>query len=148
MELKKKIQEDLKNALKEKNVLKRSVLGMLQAAIHNTEIDKKRALKKDEVIDVISKEAKKRKEAVLAYKKGGREDLGVSEKKELEILEDYLPEKASPEELLGIIKEIIKKTGAKSERDFGRVMGSLMTRMKGRADGSEISKLVKKELLR
>ncbi len=144
--LKKKIQEDLKRALKEKDVLKRSVLTMLQSEMHNLEIEKKRALKKEDIIEVITREVKKRKEAIEAYKKGGRNDLTETERKELEILESYLPQKLSEEELIKMIQEAIKETGAESERDFGRVMGALMPKIRGQADGAEVSKLVKKEL--
>lgn len=147
MDLKKKIQEDLKKALKEGDTLKRSVLRMLKAEINNAEIAKKRKeLNENEILEVVMKEVKKRKDAILAYKQGGREDAAKSEQKEMEILEGYLPKKLTEEKLKKIIQEVLKKTGAKNESDFGKVMGVLMPKIKGRADGAAVSVLVKKEL--
>ena len=147
MDLKKKIQEDLKKALKEGDTLKRSVLSMLKAEINNAEIAKKRKeLNKNEILEVVMKEVKKRKDAILAYKQGGREDAAKSEQKEMEILEGYLPKKLTEEKLKKIIQEVLKRTGAKSESDFGKVMGVLMPKIKGQADGAAVSVLVKKEL--
>ncbi len=173
MELKEKISADLKKALKERNDLAVSVFRQLLAAILNKEKEKRAKIAKEkedvkedeliresrltdnEVIEVISSEAKKRKEAVLGFEKGGQKNLAEKEKKELEILEKYLPEQLSEEEIRKLAKEIIavlRASLAPSERekigpqDMGKVMGQLMPQVKGRADGNLISKIVK-ELL-
>ena len=93
-------------------------------------------------------EAKKRKEAISEYEKGGREDLLEKEKAELEVLEKYLPEQLSEEEIKKIAKEIIEKVEAKSIKDMGKVMAEMMTRVKGKADGSVVNKIVKELLLK
>ncbi len=162
--LRQKIQEELRGALKEKKEVKLSTLRMLSAAIVNKEKEKRYKISKrkpeltekeiekesqlidEEVIEVISSEAKKRKEAILEFEKGGREDLVKKEKSELAILEKYLPEQLSEEDIKKIVKEAIEKTGAKEIKEIGKVMAELMPKVKGKADGSLVSKIVK-ELL-
>jgi uncharacterized protein YqeY len=162
MELKKKIYEDLKKALFEKKDTEVSVLRLLNSSILNKEKEKryKISLKKDnvadldkasvlgdeEILEVIISEVKKRKEAIIEFEKGNRKDLADKEKKELEILKRYLPEQLSEEEIKELAKEAIKKVGAKEIKDMGKVMSQLMPKVKGRADGSLVSKIVK-ELL-
>jgi uncharacterized protein YqeY len=162
MELKKKIYEDLKKALFEKKDTEVSVLRLLNSSILNKEKEKryKISLKKDnvadldkasvlgdeEILEVIISEVKKRKEAIIEFEKGNRKDLADKEKKELEILKKYLPEQLSEEEIKELAKEAIKKVGAKEIKDMGKVMAQLMPKVKGRADGSLVSKIVK-ELL-
>ncbi len=164
MELTERIQEDLKDALKEKRELELSVLRMLSSAITNKEkekrykiskskadlsaqdLDKESRLKDEEVIETISGEIKKRKEAALLFEKGGRQELAEKEKKEAEILAKYLPEQMTEEELRKLAKEAIDKTGAKEIKDMGRVMAELMPKIKGKADAGLVSKIVK-ELL-
>ena len=177
MELRQKIQEDLKTALKEKKELELSVLRLLNAAIINKEkekrykksretpalteeeLEKESRLVDEEVIDVISSEVKKRKEAILGFEKGKREDLIDKERKELEILQKYLPEQLSEEEIRKLAEEVIEKVGAKEIKDYnppttlqgkniiyGKVMAELMPKIKGKADGGLVSKVVK-ELL-
>ena len=159
-----KLKEDLNSALKEKRELELSVLRMLQAAILNKEKEKRYKLSKEkpefsgddlikesqlsdeEIIDVLSGEVKKSKEARLLFEKGGRQELADKEKKEAEILLRYLPEQISKENLEKIIKEAILKTGAKDQKDMGRVMSEIMPHVKGRADGKEISRIVKENL--
>lgn len=164
MTLKAKIQEDLTGAVKKREELRLLVFRQLLAAVltkekekryklskekpelKNEEIDKESQLIDEEVIDVISSEAKKRKEAILEFNKGERGDLADKEKKELEILEKYLPEQISEEEVKKITKEAIAKVGATEQKDMGKVMAELMPKLKGKADGSLISRIVK-ELL-
>jgi hypothetical protein len=164
MLLKDRIQADLISSLKEKRELELSVLRMLQAAILNKEKEKRYKLSKEksevlgndleqasqlsdeEIIDVIFGEVKKRKEAQLLFEKGGRVDLAEKEKREIEILNQYLPEQISEEELRILIKEAILKTGAKDKKDIGKVMTQLMPKVKGRAAGNEVSRIVR-ELL-
>jgi len=162
--LKEKILQNLNTALKEKKELELSVLRMLSAAVQNREsekrtklwkekadlpseeLEKKSKLTDEEVLEVISSEAKKRKESIEGFQKGKREDLVEKEKKELEILESYLPEQLSEEEIKKLVQETVSKVGAKEMRDVGKVMQELMPEVKGRADGALVSKIVKESL--
>jgi len=162
--LKTKLREDFEKFLKEKKEIEVSTLRMLNAAIFNREKEKRYKLSKEkpelkekdlekesqltdeEIVQVIFSEVKKRKEAILLFEKGKREDLAKKEKKEMEILEKYLPEQMSEEEIKKIAQEVIKKIGAKEPKDMGRVMGQLMPKLKGKAEGGLVSKIVK-ELL-
>ena len=162
--LKGKIEEDFKNAFLGKRDIEVSTLRLLKAAILNKEKEKRYKISKgkpelkpedlekesqlvdEEVIEVISSEIKKRKESILEFEKGKREDLVKKEKTELGILEKYLPEQLSEEEIKKLAKEIIAKVGAKEIKDTGRVMAELMPAVKGKAEGSLISKIVR-ELL-
>lgn len=164
MALKGNIRENLKEAVKNREELKSSVLRLLLSAIFNKEKEKRYKLSKEkpefeekdlekesqlvdeEVIEVISSEIKKRKESIELFEKGKREDLVDKETKEKEILEKYLPEQLSEEEIKKLVKEAIEKIGAKEIKDMGKVMAELMPQVKGKADGSLVSKIVK-ELL-
>lgn len=161
MSLKQKIQTDLKKSLQDKDVLRCSVLRLLNAAILNKEKEKRAKLSKteeiekltelsqltdEEVIEVISSEVKQRKDSIEQYEKGHRQDLAEPEKKELEILMEYLPEQMSEEEIKKLVKETIAKLGASSPRDTGKVMGALMPQLKGKAEGGLVSKIVQEEL--
>ena len=151
---KQKIQEDLNSSLKEKRELEVSVLRMVLAAILNKEKEKRFKsgkteeipLTEEEIIDVISSEIKKRREAIELYTRGVRPELAEKEKKEMEILQKYLPEQLPEEEIKKLVKVAIDKVGAKEIKDMGKVMAELMPQVKGRADGSLVSKIVK-ELL-
>jgi hypothetical protein len=160
-----KISQNLKIALKGKREIKVSVLRMLLAAILNKEKEKRYRLNKEnpdlgqeelekeselteeEITSIISIEAKKRKEAIVAFEKGERKDLAEKEKKELDILKKYLPEQLSEEELYQTIKQVIAETGAKEIKDMGKVMKEVMPRVVGRAHGNQVSDIVK-ELLK
>jgi len=167
MALKQRIQEDLKNAIRKKEEMELLVLRTILASLHNREIEKKSKLRKggvseekmteeeiskkgqltdEELIEVISYEVKKRKVAILEFEKGKREDLVKKEKREMEILQKYMPEQLSEEDVKKLVKEAIEKTGATEIKDIGKVMGQLMPKVKGKADGSLVSKVVK-ELL-
>jgi len=111
------------------------------------EIEKESQLTDQEIIDVISSEIKKRKEAILEFEKGKREDLAEKEKAEIGILQKYLPEQLSEEDLKKLAKEAIDKVGAKESKDMGKVMAELMPQVKGRAEGSEVNRIVKKLLI-
>jgi len=164
MILKEEIKKDFKIALKKKAKLECSVLRLLNSAIHNKEIEKKAKLRKkgelieeeivkqgelidEEITTLILSEIKKRKEAILEFEKGDRRDLVEKEKKETEFLKRYLPEQLPEEEIKKIVKETIDRLGAQDIKDIGKVMTELMPKIKGRADGSQVSKIVK-ELLR
>ncbi|MBA7596480.1 hypothetical protein ES703_03452 [subsurface metagenome] len=161
MTLKETIQKDLNEAIKKKEELNSSVLRMLLAAVLNKEKEKRFKLTKEkpdlkeeqlvkesqladeEMIEVISSEVKKRKEAVADYERGERQELAEKEKKEIEILQKYLPEQLSEEEIKKLAKEAVKKTGAKEQKDMGKVMAELMSQVKGKADGTLVSRVVK-----
>jgi uncharacterized protein len=162
--LKTKIQEDIKTALLDKKELELSVLRMLLAAINNKETDKKTKIWKEkpemapekiqkeseladeEIFDVIASETKKRKEAIELYEKGGRQELADKEKKEITILQKYLPAQMSEDEIKKIVEAAIKKSGAASIKDMGKAMGLITPQVKGKADMSLVSKIVKESL--
>lgn len=164
MPLKEKIQEELKNSLKDKNEIVVSTLRMFLAAVSNKETEKRTKIWKqkpdlspeelekesqlieEEIIEVISSEIKKRRESILEFERGGRNDLVQKERLELEILQKYLPEQLSEEEIRNLVKEAINKTGAKEIRDMGKVMAELIQKVKGKADGSLVSEIVKESL--
>lgn len=142
MNLKEKLQEEMKIALKNKSQLKLSVIRLVKAAITNLEIDRGHELDDSEVIEVLTKEAKQRKDAITEYEKVGRNDIVESLKMELQILQDYLPAQLSAEELKAIVQEVINSVGATSKKDMGKVMAALMPKVKGRADGKVVNQLV------
>ncbi len=160
MSLKEIIQGDTKKAMISKDALKVSVLRMVSAAISNKEKDKRGKLAKEgaeeletkslltdeESLEVISSEVKKRRDSIEQYEKGGRQDLADQEKKELEILQKYLPEQMSEEEIRKIVKEKIAETGVSGPKEMGKLMGALMPVVKGKADGKLVSKIVQEEL--
>ncbi len=151
MSLKEKLNTDLKDAMKSGDSFRTGVLRMLSSILHNKEIEKKGkglkpALSEEEVIEVLAKEAKKRKEAMEISSKAGRADLSEKEAKELEIIKKYLPEQLGEEEVEKIVKAAIEKVGVKDVKDFGKVMAEAMKELKGRADASLVSEMVKKNL--
>ena len=153
-----KINSEIKKAMQEKNELLLLVLRGINAAIHNKEIEKRTKLSKqekdiselekesklieEEVVDVISGEAKKRKDAIVEFEKGNRQDLVDKETKELEIIKTYLPEQMSEEAIKEIIQKAITETGANNSKDTGKVMSKIMPQLKGKADGQLVSKIV------
>jgi len=146
MSLKNQIQDDLKSSMKSGNEIRRGVLRMLGAEIKNSEIVKKGALDDKEILEVILRSAKKRRDSIEQYKKGGRNDLAEREEKELEILEKYLPEQMNEEEVRKMVQETIKEAGAVGASEFGKVMGVVMGKLKGKADGNLVGRIVKEEL--
>ena len=147
--LKDKIAEDQKNALKEGDALRLSTLRMLSAAVANKEIELRKkdvGLSDREILDVISSEAKKRKDASQGYRTGCREELAQKEEAELKILQSYLPPEISEEDLRRIIKDGIREAGAANQQDFAKVMKVIMPTLKGKASGDRISGALKEEL--
>lgn len=140
-----KLQDDLKQAQLEKQDLKVSTLRLLLSEIHNLEIVKK-IISDQDIISVTAKEAKKRKEAVEAFRKGGREDSAQKEEAELKILEEYLPTQMTNEELTQLVQQVITELGATSMADMGRVIGEVMKKVAGRTEGGIVSALVKEKL--
>ncbi len=140
------LQEDLKQAQLARDEIKVSTLRLLLSEIKNSEIAKGGQLIKEDLILVIQREVKKRKEAILAFRSGGREDSALKEEAELKILEGYLPAQLSNEELTKIVEQTITELGASSIADMGKVIGSVMGKAKGRIDGGSVSALVKEKL--
>lgn len=146
MTLQEKIEQNLTDAMKEKDELKVSTLRMLKSALKNKEIEKKTALDDADVIQIIQSQIKSRQDSITLYKQGNRTELAEKEQKEIAILKEYLPEQLSEEEIRPKVKEAIQKTGAQEIKDMGQVMAVLMGELKGKADGSTISAIVKEEL--
>ena len=140
------LQEEMKQALKAKDTERVSVIRMLISEIKKVQIDKKKELSDDEIIEVIQKYAKQRKESIKQYRDAGREDLAQKEERELKIVSEFLPEQLSEDEIEKIVDQAIKETGASSMKDMGKVMKIVMEKVKGRADGSVVSKIVKGKL--
>lgn len=144
MDIVAKLNEDMKTAMKEKAALKLSVIRMVKAALKNAEIDKKdHKLEEQDVLQVLQKEAKKRKEAAAEFEKGARPELVKKELEELKIIEAYLPKQLSKEEIEGEVKKILSEIPAEEKINLGKVMGKVMPAFKGRADGSMVSAVVK-----
>ena len=146
MGLEERLLEDMKTGMKSGDKLAVETLRMLRSQIKNASIAKGEDLSEDDVIGVLSKEAKKRKESLALFKEGGRKDLVEKEQKELDLITSYLPEALSDDELLGIVQNAIDESGAEGLRDMGKVMGLVMPKVKGRADGKMVQELVEKKL--
>ncbi len=146
MSLKDKLTEDLKQAMRQGDELGRSTLRLVMAAIKNAEIEKRRELEEGELLAIIAKEAKQRRESIDEFERGDRQDLADREKAELQILLAYLPEQLSQEEIEAQARQIIEESGAASPAQMGQVMRRLMPLMQGKADGKLVSQVVK-ELL-
>ena len=146
--LKDRIADDMRAAMKERDQVRVSTLRMLMAAVKNAEVQgaQARELSDAEVLDVVGREAKRRKEAIEAYSGAGRTDLVDKETAELGVLQGYLPEALSDEELARLVDEAIADTGASTPRQMGDVMKVLMPKVRGRADGAAVSAMVKQKL--
>ena len=168
--LKDKLQGDMKDALKSGNSQKRTLLGMVLSSIKNKEIEKRSELSDVDVIAVIASEIKKRKDSIEQYQKGGRPELAEQEKKEAEMLMAYMPKQMSEDEVRIEVKKAVSETGlgvgsrrgegpnevgtpqkagnsvAKDMKEMGKIIGAVMSKVKGKADGQMVSRLVKEEL--
>lgn len=141
--LKEKLLNDLKECMKDKNVIRKNTVQMIRAAILQVEKDKAIEVDDNQIIEIIAKEAKKRKDAAADFEKSGREDLIQQNAEELKILTEYLPKQLSKEEVEKIVKEIIVETGATSMKDMGTVMKAAKEKIGASADGKIISEVVK-----
>ncbi len=141
-----KINTDMIAAMKAKDEASTSALRMLKSALKYKEVDLKRELKDEDVIDVLSKQAKQRKESIEGFEKGGRAEMAAKEKAELALIEKFLPAALSEAELSQLIEEAIKSSGAAGPKDMGKVMGVLTPKIKGKADMGKVSGLVKAKL--
>ena len=146
MSLKNRLLEDMRSAMKARDSFRKNILSMARAAILQAEKDQMVELDDEGVIQVLSKEVKLRKEALEEFKKAGRQDLVEKNQKEIEILQEYLPQQLSEEEIEELVRETIEQVGANSMKDMGKVMGAIMPKVRGRADGSLVNKIVKEYL--
>ena len=139
--LKEKLLEDLKESMKDKNVTRKNVVQMVRAAVLQVEKDKQIEVADEQIVEIIAKEAKKRKDSISDYEKSGRQDLLDQIKEEISILEEYLPEQLSSEEVEAKVKEIIQELGASSMKEMGMVMKTAKERLGASADGKTINHL-------
>ena len=149
MNLKDKIQEDLKQAMLDKAEEKLSTIRMLKSALQYHEIQKGGAgytATDEDVVEVVGREIKKRRESIEMYEKGNRQELADKEKRELAVLQSYLPEQLSEEDVRALVDEAIATTGATTMADMGKVMGILSAKTKGKAEGSIVSSIVRAKL--
>lgn len=150
MALKDQIMADLKQAMKDKDQDRLRVLRSLKANLLEKEISERKGgeatISDEQTIEVLMKAAKQRKESIEQFEEGNRNDLADAEKAELDIIESYLPEMLSEEEVRDIAREKIEQLGAETMADMGKVMGVMMQELKGKAEGSIVSKVVKEEL--
>ena len=144
--LKGRLLQDFKEAMKEKNELKKNTIMMVRAAILQIEKDTQKELNDDAILEILAKEIKKRKDSLEDIEKSGREDLIKQVNDEMAIIKAYLPEELSMEELEKIIEEVIAETGATSMKDMGKVMQAAKAKTAGRADNKVINEIVKKKL--
>lgn len=144
--MKEELLQDLKEAMKNKDTLRKDTITMLRAAILQVEKDSQKTLNDDEICAIVAKEVKKRKESVKEYEDAGREDIADSLRKEIEILSKYLPEQLSNEEIEKLVEEAITESGAASPKDMGKVMSILRPKTAGKADGKLVSDIVKEKL--
>jgi uncharacterized protein len=142
MTLKERIQEALRTALKRRQSVEVSTLRLLLSEIRYAEIAQQKPADDGKVIDVVTKETKRRRESIEAFKKGNRGDLVAKEEEELAILMSYLPRQATHEEVVAAARQAIEAVGAKGPGDKGKVMAQLMPQLKGKADGKEVSDVV------
>jgi uncharacterized protein YqeY len=140
--LQQKLTDDLKQAMKAGDTVKRSVIRLVMAAIKNAEIAKQKALEDADILGVIAKEIRQRKESIEAFKQGNRPELAANEEAEMAILEAYMPAQMGRDEIVAAARQVIKEVGAESIRDKGKVMPQLIAKLKGKADGREINEVV------
>ena len=140
--LKDKITDDIKTAMRGGDKLRLSVLRLVLAAVKNAEITKQTTLEDTDILGVIAKEARQRLESIEAFKQGNRPDLVAQEEGELGVLQEYLPQQISRDEIVEVARKIIGEVGAEGPRDKGKVMPRLIAELKGKADGREINAVV------
>ena len=146
MNLNDRIMNDLKDAMKNKDSFKLGVIRMVKGAIQLEKINKKRELNDDEVIDVISKQIKLRKDSINEFEKAGRTDLVDTTKQEVDVLNEYMPEQLTEDEVNKIIDEAFSKINPTSQKDMGLIMKEVTPRVKGKADMGDVSKIIREKL--
>lgn len=143
MSLKDKLMEDYKSSIKSKDTIRKNTVILIRAAVNQREVDEKIELSDEQILDIISKQLKEKKMAILEFEKGNRQDLVDLTNLEMDILLEYLPKQLTYEEVEIIVKETIVEVGANSVKDIGLVMKSVMPKVKGLADGNMVNKAVR-----
>jgi uncharacterized protein YqeY len=146
MTLQQRIESAMRDAMRARDDRRTQTLRMAMAAAHNRQIELGRDLSDDEVLDVLSRQMKQRRESIELFRAGGREEMATAEEAEAAILGEFLPQPLSPDELEAIVAIAIAETGATSHAELGRVMGVVMPRTRGRADGKAVSETVRRQL--
>ncbi len=146
MALQEQLMNDLKEAMKAKDKVRLETIRGLRAQLKNAEIDKGRPLTEEEEIQVLMSAVKKRKESIEQFRAVNRPERAAEEEQELKIIQQYLPEQMSEEEITQLVERVIQEVGASSPRDMGKVMGKIMPQVKGRADGKIVQSIVRKKL--
>ena len=146
MSIRQTISDDMKTFMRAKDTARLGAIRLLQAAIKQKEVDDRIELNDDQIFSVIQKMLKQRKDSIEAYQKASRQDLIDQEQLEIEVLSKYMPEPLSEEEINQYIEEAIATTGASDMKDMGKVVGILKSKVAGRADMAEVSKLVRQKL--
>ena len=142
MTLKERLESDMRASAKAQDVTKRDTLRFALSALHNEEVAKRRDLTDDEIVAVLGKQAKMRRESIEAFDKGGRAELAAKERAELAVIEGYLPAQMGRDELVALAKAAIAESGASSPADQGKVMQRLMPQVKGKAEGKAVAEVV------
>ena len=146
MSLNQQLFDDMKKAMRAKDKIRLNTLRMLRAQIKNREIETGGELSEDDILQLLSKAEKMRKEAIALYRQGDRENLAAQEEAELAVIRGYLPESLSEDDLRALVGEAVAEVGAEGMRDMGKVMGILIPKVRGRADGQIVNRLVKERL--
>jgi len=147
MDIQTQLKQDMMTAMKAREMEKVNTIRSLRGAIKDKAIElKKDELSDEEIMGVLTKAAKQRRDSIASYKEGGRDDLVAEEEKELAIIEKYLPEQMNEDEVTKIVTEVIEQTGASSMADMGKVMGAIMPKVKGKADGNMVQTIVRRKL--
>lgn len=146
MSLKDLLMQDLKAAMQEKDVLKKTTVTMLRAAVKQVEVDQRVELQDQDIVEIVARQIKQKRAAIEEFTKGGRQDLVDEALAEIHILEAYLPEQLTEEQIKAMILEAIAETGASTPKDMGKVMNIMTPKTKGLADGKLVATLVKEQL--
>jgi len=146
MPLQEKLMVDLKASMKSKEKVRKNVVILVKAAIKQREVDERIELDDTDIIDIIAKQIKQKKDSIKDFEKGNRQDLVDLTNEEIKILLDYLPPQLSDEELDSIVKDAIEQTGAQTKKDLGKLMALIMPKVKGKADGTQVNQIVAKYL--
>lgn len=146
MSLAERLNDDMKQAMKAQDKFRLSTIRMVRASVKNQEIELRRPLEDNEVLEILSREVKQRKDSLQEFTKAGRDDLTKDLEAEIAIIAQYLPEQLTEEEIKAIVTQTIQETGASSKADMGKLMGALMPKVKGRADGKLVNQIVQQSL--
>lgn len=146
MSLKERLQQDWKNAVKARNKFRANTISMAKAAVLQAEKSDGNKLEDNEIVDILAKEVKQRRDAIIEFKKGNRQDLAEQNAKEIEILLEYLPQQLTEDEISDIVSKAAYEVGANSMKDIGKIMSAIMPIVKGRADGKLVNTIVRQYL--